>query len=163
MSPIQINVSVELGMSDDVKALLQALLCHRQKAVPAPATVAAPAPEKAEEPEKPTKVEAKKVEGTPAKKIEEAKPSGDDADEEAVRAAMDRARVRIEGEDWQNASSAGRKEWHSAMNSWFKATSALFGAEKPSALPDEESRRRFIECCDRAAIVNGKIQEPIPF
>ena len=152
MSPILINVSVELGMSDDVKTLLQALLCHRQNVIPAPAAAATPAPEKTE---KPVKAEAKK--------IEETKPSGDEADEEAVRAAMDRARVRIEGEDWQNASSAGRKEWHSAMNSWFKATSALFGAEKPSALPDEESRRRFIECCDRVAIVDGKIQEPIPF
>ena len=157
MSPIQINVSVELGMSDDVKALLQALLCQ-QKVVPV-----TPAPEKTEKAEKPTKVEAKKVESTPAKKIEETKPSGGEADEEAVRAAMDSARVRIEGEDWQNAGSAGRKEWHSAMNSWFKATSALFGAEKPSVLPDEESRRRFIECCDRVAIVDGKIQEPVPF
>lgn len=81
-----------------------------------------------------------------------------------VRAAIDRARCRIEGEDWKdNPDGAGYKQWHRAMTSWFKATAALFGADRPSGLPDSRSRMNFIRCCDEVTISNGALVEAIPF
>ena len=81
-----------------------------------------------------------------------------------VRAAIDRARCRIEGEDWRdNPDGAGYKQWHRAMTSWFKVTSALFGADRPSELPDSRSRMNFIRCCDDVEIRDGALVEAVPF
>lgn len=81
-----------------------------------------------------------------------------------VRAAIDRARQRIEGDDWKdNPDGAGYKKWHRAMTSWFKTTAALFGADRPSELPDSRSRMNFIRCCDEVTIKDGALVEAVPF
>ncbi|MBO7280583.1 MAG: hypothetical protein J6V00_05390 [Bacteroidaceae bacterium] len=81
-----------------------------------------------------------------------------------VRAAIDRARCRIEGNDWKdNPDGEGYKKWHRAMTSWFKVTAALFGADRPSELPDSRSRMNFIRCCDDVEISNGALVEAVPF
>lgn len=82
-----------------------------------------------------------------------------------VRAAMDEARKRIEGEDYKtNTESEGRKKWHRALTGWFKNTAALYyGADKPSELPDSESRRKFIELCAEVKVVNDELTTDLPF
>lgn len=81
-----------------------------------------------------------------------------------VRAAIDRARQRIEGDDWKdNPDGEGYKKWHRALTSWFKVTAALFGADRPSELPDSRSRMNFIRCCDEVEIKDGALVEAVPF
>lgn len=81
-----------------------------------------------------------------------------------VRAAIDRARCRIEGDDWKdNPDGEGYKKWHRALTSWFKVTAALFGADRPSELPDSRSRMNFIRCCDEVEIKDGALVEAVPF
>ena len=81
-----------------------------------------------------------------------------------VRAAIDRARQRIEGDDWKdNPDGEGYKKWHRALTSWFKVTAALFGADRPSGLPDSRSRMNFIRCCDEVEIKDGALVEAVPF
>lgn len=81
-----------------------------------------------------------------------------------VRAAIDRARCRIEGDDWKdNPDGEGYKKWHRALTSWFKVTAALFGADRPSELPDSHSRMNFIRCCDEVEIKDGALVEAVPF
>ena len=81
-----------------------------------------------------------------------------------VRAAIDRARQRIEGDDWKdNPDGEGYKKWHRALTSWFKVTAALFGADRPSELPDSRSRMNFIRCCDDVEIKDGALVEAVPF
>ena len=84
--------------------------------------------------------------------------------EEDVRAAMHRTRQRIEGEDYKGKpDSEGYKQWHRVLTAWFKNTAAIYGVEKPSALPDSESRAKFIRDCDEVSIINGELSEPVPF
>ncbi len=81
-----------------------------------------------------------------------------------VRAAIDRARQRIEGDDWKdNPDGEGYKKWHRALTSWFKVTAALFGADRPSELPDSRSRMNFIRCCDEVEIKDGALVEAVSF
>ena len=157
MQPIQINVSVTIGVSQELKGLLLPLVAQLppvevpepkpakkkvQPAVENPKPAADPAPA-AEPEEKPAPEPVKETE-QPAKEYTEVD----------VRAAMDAARRRIEGEGWkENPTSEGYKKWHRVLTAWFKNTAAECGAEKPSALPDSESRRKFIACCE-AVFVN---------
>ena len=83
-----------------------------------------------------------------------------------VRAAMADTRTRIEGPDWEtNPDSEGRTRWHKRLSSTFKRIAGLLGAEddKPTKLPDGESRRRFIAECARLEIVNGELTKPEAF
>lgn len=81
-----------------------------------------------------------------------------------VRAAIDRTRQRIEGDDWKdNPDGEGYKKWHRALTSWFKVTAALFGADRPSELPDSRSRMNFIRCCDEVEIKDGALVGAVPF
>ena len=77
---------------------------------------------------------------------------------------MDRTRKRIEGEDYkENTDSELYKKWHRRLTGWFKQTSAIFGAEKPSALSDSESRYKFISCCDALNVEGDEFKEDLPF
>ena len=81
-----------------------------------------------------------------------------------IRAAMDRTRKRIEGEDYkEKPDSEGYKTWHKRLTAWFKNTAALCGAEKPSALPDSESRTKFIAACDAVEIKGDELTKTCPF
>lgn len=160
MQPIQINVQVNIGMDSALLSMLSGLVTTAQTAAPA-----------AQQPQRKPKAEAKPkqvnqpaaqqpaAEAAPA--AEETAPASGEAKPEPmpekpkeytevdIRAAMDRTRKRIEGEDYkEKPDSEGYKTWHKRLTAWFKNTAALCGAEKPSALPDSESRAKFIAACD---------------
>ena len=120
------------------------------KPEPEPAPVQEPAPEPQQEPEPQPQAPAK----------EETK----EYTEVDVRAAMDRTRKRIEGENYkEKTDSEGYKKWHRVLTGWFKNTAAVYGAEKPSALPDSESRAKFIACCDAVYVKDDELVEDCPF
>lgn len=149
MEPIQINVSVNIGVTPELSEFLS-MITNRNQGAPCPATQPEEKKEVVAEPEQPAPVEA---------------PTWKELTEVDVREAMDRCRKRIEGEDYkENTASEGYKKWHRQLTSWFKNTSAALGAEKPSALPDHSSRVAFINACD-AVIVDesGNLTVPTPF
>lgn len=162
MQPIQINVII--GVSDDLKALLQPIVEHlQQSAPPAEEPVRksnTDEPKEASEypilvPEEPA---AEQV-AAPAEQ-----PAAKEYTEVDVRAAMDAARKRIEGEGWkENPDSEGYKKYHRPLTAWFKETAALYGAEKPSALPDSESRGKFIAACERVRVNNDGTITDLPY
>lgn len=71
---------------------------------------------------------------------------------EDVRAAMDRCRQRVEGEDYKNTKTEGRTKWHAVLTERFKDIAGWVvkkeGQEKPSQLPDSASRGQFIAMVD---------------
>lgn len=177
MQPIQINVSVNIGVTPELNGLLLSLLNRPQ----VEATAAAPAPKKPRaarqqpvvenprpEPQQET-APAAEAEQTPEPKTETAAPveaaqENKEYTEVDVRAAMDKTRKRIEGENWkENPDSEGYKKWHRRLTAFFKNTAALFGAEKPSALPNSESRYKFIACCDAVYVKDDELVEDCPF
>lgn len=83
---------------------------------------------------------------------------------EDVRAAIDRARDRIEGEDWRtNRTSDRYKRYHKALNAVCCQISTTYGAAKPSGLAPE-NYEKFIADCDRITIDdNGELTTPPPF
>lgn len=173
MQPIQINVQVNIGMDSALLSMLSGLVTTAQTAAPA-----------AQQPQRKPKAEAKPkqvnqpaaqqpaAEAAPAAQQPasgEAKPEPmpekpKEYTEVDIRAAMDRTRKRIEGEDYkEKPDSEGYKTWHKRLTAWFKNTAALCGAEKPSALPDSESRAKFIAACDAVEIKGDELTETCPF
>lgn len=178
MQPIQINVSVNIGVNQELYGLLSSLVSRPQveaeAAAPAPRkprtakpqTVAEnkPTPEPLPEPAKEEPTPEPQPESKPAAKSEPAPQTAKEYTEVDVRAAMDRTRKRIEGEDYkENTDSELYKKWHRRLTGWFKQTSAIFGAEKPSALSDSESRYKFISCCDALNVEGDEFKEDLPF
>ena len=77
---------------------------------------------------------------------------------------MHKLRQRIEGENYkEQPDSEGYKKWHKVLTGWFKNTAAFCGAEKPSALPDSQSRYQFIQCCEHVKVENDELVEDCPF
>lgn len=167
LEPIQIHVCVELGVSRELAALLNGLTgCTvlpsakpEPQPQPEPQTKAKPQPEPQPAPEPEPEPEPQPE---PAPEPEpQPEPTVVD-----VRAAMADTRTRIEGPDWEtNPDSEGRTRWHKRLSSTFKRIAGLLGAEddKPTKLPDGESRRRFIAECARLEIVNGELTKPEVF
>lgn len=165
MQPIQINVQVTIGVSQELNALLLPMVRNLQAA---PAVAAEPAKEPVTVEPQPA-VENKPAEDPAPVEAAPAEPAAEAPEKEYtevdVRAAMDAARKRIEGENYkEKPDSEGYKKWHRVLTAWFKNTAAMFGAEKPSALPDSESRYKFIRCCE-AVFVNdaGELDRDCPF
>lgn len=165
MQPIQINVQVTIGVSQELNALLLPMVRNLQAA---PAVAAEPAKEPVTVEPQPA-VENKPAEDPAPIEAAPAEPAAEAPEKEYtevdVRAAMDAARKRIEGENYkEKPDSEGYKKWHRVLTAWFKNTAAMFGAEKPSALPDSESRYKFIRCCE-AVFVNdaGELDSDCPF
>lgn len=171
MQPIQINVQVNIGMDSALLSMLSGLVTTAQTAAPA-----------AQQPQRKPKAEAKPKQVNqpaaqqPAPAAEENAPASGETKPEPmpekpkeytevdIRAAMDRTRKRIEGEDYkEKPDSEGYKTWHKRLTVWFKNTAALCGAEKPSALPDSESRAKFIAACDAVEIKGDELTETCPF
>ncbi|WP_294610944.1 hypothetical protein [uncultured Bacteroides sp.] len=185
MQPIQINVSVNIGVNQELHGLLSALLNHPQveaeTAAPAPRKqrtakaqpVVEKKPEAQPQPEpqpETTKEKEETPEPQPETTAEETEPAANptpgtkEYTEVDVRAAMDRTRKRIEGENYkEQTDSEGYKKWHRALTGWFKNTAALCGAEKPSALPDSKSRYEFISCCDEVYVKDDELTYKCPF
>lgn len=171
MDPIKINVNVQIGVTKELFGLLSAFQ-HRS----APAVAAAPAeskPDEAAEVEQPKpEPEAKKEEAAPAadpapkaEAKKEAAPANKEYTEVDVRAAMERTRKRIEGDDYkENTNSEKYKKYHRQLTANFKNIAALLGSEKPSALPSSELRETFCAQCDKLVIgEDGNITTNAPF
>ena len=168
MDPIKINVNVQIGVTKELFGLLSAFQ-HRS----APAVAAAPAESKPGEAAAPAEVEQPKPE--PEAKKEEAAPKAEAKKEEApankeytevdVRAAMERTRKRIEGDDYkENTNGEKYKKYHRQLTAEFKNIAALLGSEKPSALPSSELRETFCAQCDELVIgEDGNITTNAPF
>lgn len=177
MQPIQINVQVNIGLNSELFALISSVLNRPAQVAELPEATAQrqrkpakqqPKPEVENQPtavQEPEPEQAQQPEPQP-----EPAPAPEPADkpkeytEVDVRAAMNRTRRRIEGENYkEKPDSEGYKKWHRALTGWFKNTAAFCGAEKPSALPDSESRARFIACCDAVKVENDELVEDCPF
>ena len=171
MDPIKINVNVQIGVNKELFGLLSAFQ-HRS----APAVAAAPAeskPDEAAEVEQPKpEPEAKKEEAAPAadpapkaEAKKEAAPANKEYTEVDVRAAMERTRKRIEGDDYkENTNGEKYKKYHRQLTANFKNIAALLGSEKPSALPSSELRETFCAQCDKLVIgEDGNITTNAPF
>lgn len=172
MEPIKINVNVQVGVTEELYSLLSNLL-------PGAKPVAAPEPagqqQESKTDEAPQPAEVINPEPTPEPKKEEATAKEAAPEPEApaeekeytevdVRAAMERARKRIEGEDYkENTSSEKYKKYHRQLTAEFKTIAAILGSEKPSALPTSELRRSFCNQCDDLILEDGKITYKIPF
>lgn len=168
MDTIKINVNVQIGVTKELFCLLSAFQ-HR----PAPAVAAAPAESKPGEAAAPAEVEQPKPE--PEAKKEEAAPKAEAKKEEApankeytevdVRAAMERTRKRIEGDDYkENTNGEKYKKYHRQLTAEFKNIAALLGSEKPSALPSSELRETFCAKCDELVIgEDGNLTTDAPF
>ena len=165
MQEININVRVQIGVTDQLCSLLSAFAKHV-----APAAVPTPAPEPAhQEAPAPAEVEQPAPAGAPEQAAPEAAEQQQpeqvkEFTEVDVRAAMDRTRRRIEGENYkEDTTGEGYKKWHRTLTGWFKSTAAIYGADKPSALPDHESRAKFIAECDAVYVKNGELTQDLPF
>ena len=168
MDPIKINVNVQIGVTKELFGLLSAFQ-HR----PAPAVAAAPAESKPGEAAAPAEVEqpkpepeAKKEEAAPkAEAKKEAAPANKEYTEVDVRAAMERTRKRIEGDDYkENTNGEKYKKYHRQLTAEFKNIAALIESEKPSALPSSELRETFCAQCDKLVIgEDGNITTNAPF
>ena len=165
MEPIKINVNVQVGVTEELYSLLRNLL-------PGAKPVAAPEPagqqQESKTDEAPQPAEVINQEPTPEPKNEEAAPAKEEADKEYtevdVRAAMERTRKRIEGEDYkENTSSEKYKKYHRQLTAEFKNIAAFLGSEKPSALPTSELRKNFCNQCDELILEDGKITRKVPF
>ena len=157
MEPIKINVNVQVVVTEELYCLLRNLL-------PEPAVQQQES--KTDEALQPAAVI--NPEPTPEPKKKEAASAKEEADKEYtevdVRAAMERTRKRIEGEDYkENTSSEKYKKYHRQLTAEFKNIAALLGSEKPSALPTSELRRNFCNKCDELILEDGQITCKIPF
>ena len=168
MDTIKINVNVQIGVTKELFGLLSPFQ-HR----PAPAVAAVPAESKPGEAAAPAEVEqpkpepeAKKEEAAPkAEAKKEAAPANKEYTEVDVRAAMERTRKRIEGDDYkENTNGEKYKKYHRQLTAEFKNIAALLGSEKPSALPSSELRETFCAQCDKLVIgEDGNITTNAPF
>lgn len=134
----------------------------------APAAVPAPKPRKQAKAVEEKPQPQPEVENKPEPAAEPAPAEQPAQDKEYtgvdVRAAMDKVRRRIEGENYkEQTDSEGYKKWHKVLTGWFKNTAAVCGAEKPSALPDSQSRYQFIQCCEHVKVENDELVEDCPF
>ena len=185
-----ISVQVNIGVTPEVVQLVTAILTKQPTAVviPAPsseqpqpeAEAPTPAPAKkgrgkaktADAPEAPAEESAQAQEAAPAAdaapETEEPQPEaqaeGEALTVEDVREAMRRARVRIEGEDWEtNTTGEGYTKYHRQLNATFKNIAALLGSDKPSTL-SEDKFASFIKQCDELIVdADGTITTKCPF
>ena len=178
MQPIEINVKVTIGMENALLGVLTKLMIREEapEAVPAPkprkqAKQVEQEPQPKPEVENPQAAAATQTEQPAAEPAaaEPAAPAEQPAQnkeytEVDVRAAMHKVRQRIEGENYkEQPDSEGYKKWHKVLTGWFKNTAAFCGAEKPSALPDSQSRYQFIQCCEHVKVENDELVEDCPF
>lgn len=171
-----INVNVSIGVTPEVVALVTSILTKQPTAtVEAPASEqpaaeapgdAAPAPAAPKRGRKAKTQAAEAPANEPEPQAEEAAaPAGGKAlTVEDVREAMRRARVRIEGEDWEtNTTGEGYTKYHRQLNATFKNIAALLGSDKPSTL-SEENYASFIKQCDELIVgADGTITTKCPY
>lgn len=156
-----ININISVGLTERLYALLEGLRGTAAPAViPQAGNAEAPAETSGAATAAACAAEAEKNPVVPA----EAGPAP--VSPEDVRAAMDRARRRIEGEDYkENTAGEEYKKWHRPMTDFFKKIAREISGttDKPSMLPDDDARRKFIAWSD-AIIVNsdGELDMDLP-
>lgn len=174
-----IHIHVDLGVTPEVVALVNAIIGRQsfgQPQVTAPAASAAepkprrgrknveqPAPqvEETAQGEQPTD---EAPADAPAEEAQ-ADQGPKELTEQDIREAMHRTRQRIEGENYKDETDGELyQKYHRQLTSQFKNIAALLGADKPSALPADK-REQFIRECDDLIIgEDGTIQsKPAPF
>lgn len=173
-----INVQVNFGVTPEIVALVNAILCHRPTVVPTAEEAVADKLEPTKEPAGDEQQEAaangEQVAEQQEAKAEEAAPQDEGQAEaqaeqkpltaEDVRAAMRATRQRIEGEDYkENTNGDLYKKYHTPLTAQFKNIAALLGADKPSALPSDKIAD-FIEQCNGLQVMeDGTIGSNCPF
>ena len=167
MEPIKINVNVQVGVTEELYSLLRNLL-PGAKPVAAPEPAGQQQESKTDEAPQPAEVINQEEAPAPEPEAEVAPepkaPDNKEYTEVDVRAAMERTRKRIEGEDYkENTSSENYKKYHRQLTAEFKNIAAFLGSEKPSALPTSELRRNFCSQCDELILEDGKITRKVPF
>lgn len=187
-----INVQVNLGVSPEIVALVNAILCHQPTVAPTDEEALngneqvdnKPEDTTPAQPQQPTNKRGRKKKEEAANgeqvaeqgeaKAEEAAPQNEGQAEaqaeqkpltaEDVRAAMHATRQRIEGEDYkENTNGDLYKKYHKPLTAQFKNIAALLGADKPSALPPDKIAD-FIEQCNGLQVMeDGTIGSNCPF
>ena len=173
-----INVQVNLGVTPEIVALVNAILSHRPTVAPTDEEALdgngqvdnKPEDTTPAQPQQPTnKRGRKKKEDAAAPQNEGQAKDQAEAEQkpltaEDVRAAMHKTRQRIEGEDYkENTNGEAYKKYHKPLTAQFKNIAALLGAEKPSALPPDKIAD-FIEQCNGLQIMeDGTIGSNCPF
>ena len=174
MQPIEINVKVTIGMENALLGLISKFTENREvarEAGPAPkprkqAKQVEQEPQPKPEVENPQAAAAPQTEQPAAEPAAPAEQPAQNKEytEVDVRAAMHKVRQRIEGENYkEQPDSEGSKKWHKVLTGWVMNTAAFCGAEKPSALPDSDSRYKFIQCCENVKVENDELVEDCPF
>lgn len=158
MTTFQLNIAVNIGVTDELKQLLTSIFtasCYAPTPIAANEVAPVKLPTEDPQPVDSVATSAEVATEQPAEKI---------YTEVDVREAMDRTRRRIEGEDYKtNTDGELYKKWHRKLTGWFKNTAAIYGSDKPSTLPDSDSRRKFIEDCDRVHTNEDDLTMPMPF
>lgn len=110
----------------------------------------------------PSEEEAKTQAQAPTPTKEEAK--AETYAPEDVRAAIHKARLRIEGDDYMdNPDSELRKKYHSQVSKECLKIAQLLGADKPSKLK-EEDRKAFIAAVNKLDVLeDGTLGQPKEF
>lgn len=168
-----VTIQVNIGVTPEVVQLVTAILTKQAPANEQENTTAAPGKgrgrkksDHASESQEPANGEGQQADNQEA--APEPAPANQEHNkeltEEDVREAMNRARCRIEGEDWKdNTDGDLYKKYHRQLNATFKNISALLGADKPSALPADK-RADFIAECDLLVVNDkGEISKPDAF
>lgn len=174
MDPINfsLQVNVTLGVSKELGDILSKLSnlppLRLRPVEQKPAEIAQETEPVAQKPAESAQESAPVAQSAPA--AEAAPAAQKEYTTEDVRAAMDRARQRIEGENYKNEKTEGRAKFHSALTERFKDYAGWIvkkdGQEKPSQLPDSESRRQFIAMCDNLTLSEDGTQikeDDLPF
>lgn len=176
MSNLKIDIAVNIGVTDELKQLLTSIFTREVTSCTARTPIAtnevAPVKLLVEDPQPADNVatSAANVEtsadnvATSAEEAAPEQPTEKIYVEKDVRDAMDRARRRIEGEDYKtNTTGELYTQWHLKLTAWFKQTAAAYGSDKPSTLPDSESRRKFIEKCDLVHVSGSVLTTLLPY
>lgn len=169
MTTFQLNIAVTFGVTDELKQLLTPIFTTSSYAT-TPIAANGVAPVEDPQPADNVATSADNVEtsadnvATSAEEAAPEQPAEKIYTEVDVRDAMDRARRRIEGDDYKtNTTGELYTQWHRKLTAWFKQTAAAYGSDKPSTLPDSESRRKFIEECDLVHVSGSCLTVPLPY
>lgn len=160
MKEFNINVHVQVGVTDALYSLLSAFT----KNVAAPAVQQPAAAVETQAEEVPAEAPAANEEKAPVEEPTAPAVEAKELTEVDVRAAMDRTRRRIEGENYkEDTDGEGYKRYHRQLTAQFKQIASLLGADKPSALPADK-RAAFISQCDELEVnKEGNVEPKLPF
>ena len=170
---MDLKISIEIGVTPELRALAESLLGTR-KAAPESVVVVKEVKQKAEpkaakQAEKEAPKQEAKPQPQPQPRQEEqpkAQPQQEQKatyTEEDVREAMHKCRCRIEGEDYkENTSSEGYTKYHKNLTAYFKNMSARLGYDRPSELP-AELRKAFIDECAEIIVGEDGLLTSLPF